>query len=141
MVEEKGSGDVLLEGWLLKRSRVVKKWRNRWFILTPTNLFSFKDSQSSANATEIIHLREFISITPVESKRNKNRFCITTKKGSFNLGASSDYERDKWIEAISRLFPNAPLPTQTEEPAQTEVPARAPDSWPPEHRIEQFQIN
>jgi len=135
MVEERGSGDVLLEGWLLKRSRVVKKWRNRWFILTPTNLFSFKDSQSSTNATEIIHLRDFISINPVQSKRNENRFCITTKERSFNLRASSDYERDKWIEAISRLFPNASLPTQTE------VPAQVPESWPTEHHIVKFEIN
>lgn len=135
MVEEKGSGDVLLEGWLLKRSRFVKKWRNRWFVLTPTNLFSFKDVHSSTNATEIIPLRDFISVTPVESKRNANRFCIKTSNGSFNLQATSDYERDKWIEAISRLVPNAQLPVQSEASSE------ALNSWPSEHKIEKLEIN
>ena len=135
MVEEKGSGDVLLEGWLLKRSRVVKRWRNRWFVLTPANLFSFKDVHSSTNATEIIPLRDFISVTPVESKRNANRFCIKTRNGSFNLKATSDYERDKWIEVISRLVPNGTISSQFEAPSQ------GLESSPSEPTIEKLEIN
>ena len=135
MVEEKGSGDVVLEGWLLKRSRFVKKWRNRWFVLTPANLFSFKDVRSSTNATEIIPLRDFVSVDHVESKRNANRFCIKTKNGSYHLQATSDYERDKWIEAISRLVPNAPLSSQSESPLQ------GLESWPSEQTKEKLAIN
>ena len=37
-----GGGAVLYEGWCLKQSRVLRRWRRRWIVLTPTTLASFR---------------------------------------------------------------------------------------------------
>ena len=41
----------------MKRSRYLKRWRNRWLVLTPTQLLSFKKQQGySLKPTEKMQL-------------------------------------------------------------------------------------
>ena len=45
--------DILKQGWLYKQSRYMKEWRKRWFVLTKTHIFSFKEERVYKGATEI----------------------------------------------------------------------------------------
>lgn len=134
MVEEISSGEVIQEGWLLKRSRLVKKWRNRWFLLTRQSLFSFKDRNSCTNATEIIQFRDFISVKPLESKKKPYCLCISLKNRTFHLQASTSEDRDRWIQAIARV---AFRPETTQPPPQT---TQLIQPIQPQQKIEQFEI-
>jgi hypothetical protein len=45
------------EGWLVKRSRILKEWKKRWMVLTRTHLYSFEQQGVYRAPTEKIPLR------------------------------------------------------------------------------------
>lgn len=50
------------EGFLIKRSRILKEWKLRWMVLTRTHLYSFESQGVYRNATEKIPLKEVSTI-------------------------------------------------------------------------------
>ena len=45
------------EGFLTKRSRHLKEWKERWMVLTKTHLYSFVQKGIYKNPTEAIPLK------------------------------------------------------------------------------------
>jgi hypothetical protein len=62
MNNEKVEVDVRLnkikEGVLLKQSRHLKEWKERWIVLTKTHLYSFSEKGQYKNPTESIFLKD-----------------------------------------------------------------------------------
>ena len=46
------------EGLLVKRSRHLKEWKERWMVLTKSHLYSFVQKGVYKDPTEIISLKE-----------------------------------------------------------------------------------
>lgn len=53
--EEGAENDIrnnkIKEGWLVKRSRILKEWKKRWMVLTRTHLYSFEQKGVYRNPT------------------------------------------------------------------------------------------
>ena len=56
------SDDIIKEGYLFKQSRYLKKWRNRWVVLKPDYLYTFKEKGVYSNPTEQIEKESIILI-------------------------------------------------------------------------------
>ena len=56
------SDDIIKEGYLFKQSRYLKKWRNRWVVLKPDYLYTFKVKGVYSNPTEQIEKESIILI-------------------------------------------------------------------------------
>eukprot|EP01083_Nonionella_stella_P212886 768287_1 len=81
---------IQIEGWLLKKSRVLKKWRRRWIVLSGNNLYSYKNEKGySSDPTETININDIISIKASDNNKNSQySFDIELdKKLTFTLAA------------------------------------------------------
>jgi hypothetical protein len=50
------------EGSLVKRSRHLKEWRDRWMVLTKTHLYSFDQKGIYKHPTETIPLKDILTL-------------------------------------------------------------------------------
>eukprot|EP01017_Pseudomicrothorax_dubius_P049158 TRINITY_DN909_c0_g1_i10.p1 TRINITY_DN909_c0_g1~~TRINITY_DN909_c0_g1_i10.p1 ORF type:complete len:142 (-),score=26.36 TRINITY_DN909_c0_g1_i10:45-470(-) len=93
--------DILKEGALQKQSKFWKEWRRRWFVLTPSCLYSFKDEKNYKEPTEIIPLKDCTTVKSADDEtRKEHSFRIDCKDRSFFVVASSQAEKESWIGAI-----------------------------------------
>ena len=63
------SDGIIKEGFLFKQSRYLKKWRNRWVVLKPDYLYTFKQKGVYSNPTEQI---EKETITLIKADNNES---------------------------------------------------------------------
>ena len=54
---------VLINGWLLKRSRYMLEWRKRWVVLTSSHLLVFKTNEKDSSKSEILPIDSFVKIS------------------------------------------------------------------------------
>lgn len=95
-------GDIIMEGVLVKQSKHLMRWRNRWVVLTPEFLCSFK-SQGDTTPTECVHLKECQCIKGAEQITGKeNSFTLMSLDRAFLFIASSAREREKWLSVIGK---------------------------------------
>ena len=99
---------IEMEGWLLKKSRVLKKWRLRWCVLAGDTLYSFKNERKySEDPTETIAVADILDVGDDATNTTADRWAFTVemdKKLVFTLGATSESVRTVWISAISKLL-------------------------------------
>mmetsp|Transcript_104929 Transcript_104929/g.197721 ORF Transcript_104929/g.197721 Transcript_104929/m.197721 type:complete len:223 (-) Transcript_104929:31-699(-) len=101
-------GDIKREGFLLKKSKVLKSWHKRWFVLTPQYLIAFKFENDRRQVTEYIRLTDCSTVKPSDDETGKeNSFSVVTPKRTFFLIASSANEREVWIQAVMHSLPLA----------------------------------
>mmetsp|Transcript_147349 Transcript_147349/g.270669 ORF Transcript_147349/g.270669 Transcript_147349/m.270669 type:complete len:241 (-) Transcript_147349:54-776(-) len=94
--------DIKREGFLLKKSKVLKTWRKRWFVLTPQYLCAFKTESDQQKVTEFIYMNECSSVKSVDQETGKeNSFCVITPARTFFLIASSPAEKEVWMDDIT----------------------------------------
>jgi len=96
-------GDSILEGWLLKQSRYLKRWRRRYLVLTASSLASYR-SPGNGRATEIVSITEFRGARNVDGSVKDNAFCVESSQRCYLLVCDDGMERAKWLRAISREF-------------------------------------
>eukprot|EP01017_Pseudomicrothorax_dubius_P015833 TRINITY_DN1807_c0_g1_i1.p1 TRINITY_DN1807_c0_g1~~TRINITY_DN1807_c0_g1_i1.p1 ORF type:complete len:129 (-),score=29.22 TRINITY_DN1807_c0_g1_i1:132-518(-) len=97
--------DVIKEGNLNKQSKFWKTWRQRWFVLTPTCIYSFKAEKTYKDPTEVIPLKDCSTIKSAEDEVHKEfAFRIDCKDRTFYLTASSATEKESWIGAIGKAM-------------------------------------
>ena len=95
--------DIVMEGFMVKQSKHLKEWRQRWFVLTPEYLCSFKSQGDYTNPTEYIRLAECSTVKSAEETTGKeNSFCVQTTQRSFCLIARSAAEKEQWISRVGR---------------------------------------
>jgi hypothetical protein len=89
------------KGFLSKESKLIKSWRRRWFILKSDCLCAFKsDDVLNQKPTEQISLSACSSVRALVGTGKDYILEVETPARTFLLGASSEFERDAWVEAI-----------------------------------------
>ena len=95
--------DIVMEGFMVKQSKHLKEWRQRWFVLTSQYLCSFKAEGDYTNPTEYVRLAECSTVKSAEDSTGKeNSFCVQTAQRSFCLIARNAAEKEQWISRIGR---------------------------------------
>ena len=73
---EMDSSNKIKEGFLKKESRHRKVWRERWVVLTELNLYTFENSSSYRNPTEVIDVKKIKTVKTDETKTGFNFVSI-----------------------------------------------------------------
>ena len=76
---EMDSSNKIKEGFLKKESRHRKVWRERWIVLTELNLYTFENSSSYRNPTEVIDVKKIKTVKTDETKTGFNFVSIIIK--------------------------------------------------------------
>ena len=98
---------IQIEGWLYKKSRVLKKWRKRWMVLAGDVVYSYKTQKNySEDPTEQIDIKNILKIEKHEAcTSNQYSFDIELeKKLIFTLAADSLTYRDLWLSELNKLI-------------------------------------
>lgn len=89
------------QGWLVKRSRHIRKWRRRYVVLKDGAIFTFRsDHDKDANATEKIDLASFNIVTDATFKKHPHTFNVSSGSRTFSFECVSKAEKDSWKESI-----------------------------------------
>lgn len=93
------------EGYLLKRSRILKEWKRRWMVLTRTHLYSFETQGNYRNPTEKIPLKDVSTIKSYYKSQydRSNIVRIESDDTFFYLSAKDHQEKWAWMTAIERM--------------------------------------
>ena len=62
----------LKEGLLKKESRHRKVWRDRWVVLTESNIYTFENKGVYRNPTEVIDVKAIKTVKTDETKKGFN---------------------------------------------------------------------
>lgn len=99
------SAGVKKEGWVVKQSRTLKRWRKRWLVLSTLYACTYKQEHVCKHPTERLSINDFRSITSVEDVPNHPYvFRLDTARRSFLFCVDSREERNSWIGVIGRAI-------------------------------------
>lgn len=100
-------GQVVQEGWMLKRSKWLKQWRRRWVVVTPHQLATFKD-RHCRRLTEVIWAGSVFSVQSVTNVDGERRvFKVFAHRRNFIpilFTAANASEKNIWMEVIYRTL-------------------------------------
>lgn len=102
---------ILKQGYLLKRSDVLKKWNIRYFVLTKECLCYYRSEQESKeNAPKELIFFNDMSLYIDELREKETKYCIKIVKRSlshtvaasriYTLCTFSEDERNEWLSQI-----------------------------------------
>ncbi|GBG28401.1 Pleckstrin-likey domain-containing protein 1 [Hondaea fermentalgiana] len=90
-------------GDLTKRSKWLKQWRKRYFVLKGNRLY-FSEGPGKVPHGEI-DLKDCLTVKSAEDKTNKRHsFEVATPQEVYFLYADTEKEKDEWIGAIGRAI-------------------------------------
>mmetsp|Transcript_102127 Transcript_102127/g.284357 ORF Transcript_102127/g.284357 Transcript_102127/m.284357 type:complete len:473 (-) Transcript_102127:201-1619(-) len=93
----------LLEGWVWKRSRFLRRWRRRWLVLMPRNLMSFKGRGGSTVPTEAISAATVLRVYSAESELLQGRSLgVATPNRTYFIVCDTEAQKEAWIRAINK---------------------------------------
>jgi len=87
------------QGFLVKEGGNIKTWRKRWCVLKAGSVYYHK--KQNGNELGIIHLANVTLVRPSQRKGKKHCFEIWTPERTYYMCATSDNDRDSWIEALN----------------------------------------
>ena len=113
--------EIVFCDWVTKESRHIKKWRQRWLLLTGTHLITLESQDLKTKPTEIQFLKNIRSIKSIEDEANKKNctFAIVVvikenreflgigglggdKDKTYKFRANDQAKKEKWINMIQR---------------------------------------
>lgn len=93
--------DSILEGWVWKRSRILKRWRRRWLVLTKVSLESMKQ-RGGIKPTESIEAGTVQRVYSADGEVQQPRcFCVVGARRSFYMVCDSEDQKSEWIRMIT----------------------------------------
>lgn len=99
--------DIVKEGFLLKQSKHIKRWRRRHFVLTTESLSSFRKPGDDQNPTESIQLKDCLAVRSADDELGRqNSFRVDMPRRAFYLVADTTAEMEAWMGHIARLLPS-----------------------------------
>lgn len=93
--------DSVQEGWVWKQSRLFKRWRRRYVVLTAQNLSTYKQ-RGDVTATESVLPGEFTSAFANDAEAQQTRaFCVAVMRRSYFMVCDDEATRDEWVKNIT----------------------------------------
>eukprot|EP00930_Biecheleria_cincta_P049685 TRINITY_DN34882_c0_g1_i1.p1 TRINITY_DN34882_c0_g1~~TRINITY_DN34882_c0_g1_i1.p1 ORF type:complete len:470 (+),score=89.56 TRINITY_DN34882_c0_g1_i1:23-1411(+) len=90
----------ILEGWVWKRSRYLKRWRRRWLVLLPDELLSFK-YRGDTSATERISSGSVLRLYSADGEVQQARcFCIVVRQRNYYMVCDDETQKTAWMQEI-----------------------------------------
>ncbi|BFZ11782.1 hypothetical protein BsWGS_14821 [Bradybaena similaris] len=90
--------DTEIKGYLMKRARLTRKWKRRWFLLKNCNLFY---SESPEGSLKKITLADAdISETRVDKKKFAFRIRSKQNGRTYYIHAENELTQNSWMQAI-----------------------------------------
>lgn len=94
----------ILEGWVWKRSRHLKRWRRRWIVLMPGNWMSFK-RREDASPTETVSAGAVWNVYSADSEVLQAKcFCVSTAKRSYYMVCDDEAQKESWIRELTKAL-------------------------------------
>uniref|UniRef100_A0A7S4GLL4 PH domain-containing protein n=1 Tax=Oxyrrhis marina TaxID=2969 RepID=A0A7S4GLL4_OXYMA len=105
--------EILQQGWVMKESKHMQHWRERFMVLTDTHLLTFccesKGEFKTRKATEKIRLGFGVQIQslPISSSQRGAEFAVSFRNEHgearcIKLLAPSEEARSRWIHEITK---------------------------------------
>jgi hypothetical protein len=105
-IEKELQKSKIREGPLLKRSRFLKEWRERWVVLTFNYILTFTN-KTYKEVTDVMDLRTVKSYKSYVSKSEEMipaSFKIRSGDSALYMCAKSTEEKWSWIVTVERLL-------------------------------------
>ena len=100
--------DVVMSASLLKRSKFLGQWRERWMVLTPQFLLSYEypgHERVGHAPTEFLVLKECVTVRSAEEDTGKAyAFRVDHPDRTFYLAVESKEMKEAWIGAIAKAI-------------------------------------
>ena len=97
--------NVIIYGFLQKRSKYIHLWKTRFFILTQNYLFAFTGVENDADCTMALDLISIESVSEILSEnKTKKEFVVKTLGGDYYLRAENDNIMKKWKDEIEKAY-------------------------------------
>jgi len=97
--------DIVKQGYLLKQSKYLRQWKQRWIVLTNQYICSFESQGGHVGSapTEYLLLKDCTTVRSADDETGReNSFKIESTDRTFFLIASSMEEKESWIGVIGR---------------------------------------
>lgn len=107
--EDQAEADVrhhkIKEGFLIKRSRILKEWKKRWMVLTRTHLYSYETKGIYRNPTEKIPLKEVSTVKSYYKNQYERPYIIRIESDDtyFYLSAQDHQDKWAWMTAVEKM--------------------------------------
>jgi len=108
-VSEQAYPGSILEGWVWKQSRWMKRWRRRYLVLTSEGLLSYKcrgDPTPSYRMQGLISCTDQVADALASKQGVSQSFCLTGKHGRQFFIAETQ-GKQIWIDSISSHIRNS----------------------------------
>ncbi|XP_060079502.1 PH domain-containing protein DDB_G0274775-like [Ylistrum balloti] len=89
---------IEMKGWLMKRSKMSKKWKKQWFLLKNTEL-AYGDTPEQTSKRIPLTNSE-ISETNIDKKNYAFRIKSKDIKRTFYIHADNENIQNEWMQAI-----------------------------------------
>ncbi|XP_052770153.1 PH domain-containing protein DDB_G0274775-like [Mya arenaria] len=87
-----------LKGWLMKRTKLSRKWKKQWFLLKSTSLLYGNSPEDTEKQIPLTNSE--ISESIIDKKQHA--FCIKSKENgrSYYIQADNENLQNEWMQAI-----------------------------------------
>ncbi|XP_069118595.1 interactor protein for cytohesin exchange factors 1-like [Argopecten irradians] len=89
---------IELKGWLMKRSKMSKKWKKQWFLLKNTELLYGDTPEQTSKRIPLTNSE--ISETNLDKKNFAFRIKSKDIKRTFYIHADNENTQNEWMQAI-----------------------------------------
>ncbi|CAK8998270.1 unnamed protein product [Durusdinium trenchii] len=94
----------ILEGWVWKRSRILKRWRRRWVVLCPGELMSFKN-RGLREPTEVVPAGTVLRVYSADGEVQQARcFCVVVRERNYYMVCDDESQKRAWIQEIEKTL-------------------------------------
>ncbi len=100
---DKPDGQVIIYGFLQKRSKYIHLWKTRFCILTNHYLFAFTGVENDADCTMALLLSNVNSIHIVKGYKKRFVFSIQCENRNYYFGAENRKIMNKWINELEKV--------------------------------------
>jgi len=93
--------DSIVEGWVWKRSRYLKRWRRRYVVLTSSVLASYR-APGDVKATETVTAKDFKAAYSADQLvTQKKAFCVETSSRRYFMVCDDEPSKVDWIRSVA----------------------------------------